>query len=112
LSNKELIQNVIASFEQNAENIPPSLSATFKQIKQKLHDFSDKDIKHETATAVTSPASEQPYKPDKLSYLLYEAFPEMERMARTAANNQYELLQATNQLRGELGMATDPPFPE
>ncbi len=112
VSKKQFFEQVLNTFETNAGPLPSSLEAQFQQVKRILQERSDEEIEQETITAVTQPASEQQINPEKISYLLYKAFPEMERIARTAEENQYELLQATNELRGELGLATDPPSPE
>lgn len=112
LEKKQFIQQVIESFEQHTTQLPNELDQLFKRIKGKLKSSSTIDIESEASAVVTSSADELPYDPDKISILLYEAFPIMEKMAKEAQENQYELLQATNELRGELGLATDPPFPE
>jgi DNA anti-recombination protein RmuC len=110
LSKKEFIQRVIHAFEENAEFIPDQLTSKLNTIKEQLSGYSEEQVEKQTSQVVTS-TDEHPYDPDKLSHLLYDAFPDMERMAKEAEMNQYELMQAVNQLRGELGLATDPPFP-
>lgn len=112
MSKKQFIQQIIDTFEQHAGQVPNQLDSKFKAIKERLHSSTDEEIEADTISAVTSSPEERPYEADKLSYLLYEAFPEMEKIAKQSVENQYELLQATNELRGELGMATDPPSPE
>jgi hypothetical protein len=110
LSKKEFFQRVIYVFEENAEFIPDQLTSKLDTIKEKLSGSTEEQVEEQTSQVVTSP-DEHPYDPDKLSQLLYEAFPHMEKIAKESETNQYELMQAVNQLRGELGLATDPPFP-
>lgn len=112
MGKKQFILQVIQSFEQHAVQLPNELDQKFKAIREKLRSSSTADIEREATAVVTTVAEELPYDPDKISLMLYEAFPMMEKIAKEAKENQYELLQATNQLRGELGLATDPPFPE
>lgn|GEM_PF-3671601 len=110
MSKKQFISQIINSFEENAPHIPQELEQKFTKIKEVLNDMSDREVELEGITAVTKPAFEQEIAPEKLSYLLYDAYRDMEKIA--TSENQFELLQVTNELRGELGLATDPPFPE
>jgi lipoate-protein ligase A len=111
VSKRQFFQQTIESFEANAVAIPASLESKLKTIKEHLNSFTEEQVEEETSQVFTSTAGNHTYEPDKLSNLLYEAFPEMEKEAKEAEDNHYELMQAVNQLRGELGLATDPPFP-
>lgn len=109
MEKQELLSQVINSFKANNSDLPHELSVLFQKIEQKLQSYSETEMLAETSHVETLPSTELSFDEDELNTLLYEAFPLMQNIAKQATENQYELWQAVNVLRGELGMATDLP---
>lgn len=109
MEKQALITQVLESFRRYSSDLPEELSVLFQQIDQKLQTYSEVDVVEETSRVETQPSSEVEFEADGLHTLLYEAYPFMQEIAKQADENQYELWQAVNLLRGELGMATDLP---
>lgn len=109
MSKKEFLLQIIDTF-QRAEHIPTELRDKLEAIKQELHAKSTTEVKIETNSVVTSPASEEEKNQDWLSAMLYDVLKEMDNLIKDNEQASPELIQACNMLRGELGMAIDPPF--
>lgn len=109
MSKKEFLLHIIDTFQQ-AEQIPADLKAKLKEIRQELEAKKAADVMEETHSVVTAPAGEEANQ-DWLSAKLYEVLKDMDQLIKEQELANPELIQACNLLRGELGMAIDPPFP-
>ncbi|MDQ0166767.1 hypothetical protein [Bacillus horti] len=104
-----LIQ-LIDSFKQHSFSMPAELSSLFLEIEQKLNHYSLEKVEDKAIHVETQPAQNNLFEAEDLYNLLYRAYPLMNELAKQNSVYQFELLQALNQLRGELGMATDLPI--
>jgi hypothetical protein len=102
---KTFVLEAIDTFEKHAPHISSPLKKEINSIRQTLYAMTEEQVRHEALQVETSKAYEQHYAPGEIHRKLYKVYPLMEKVARET--KQYELLQAVNQLRGELGMATE-----
>lgn len=102
MSKKQLIQQIIDTFEQNAPPLPDSLKSKFSTIRRNIAAMPDDQFELKTNLVVTAAADKQPYDPDHTMYVLEEAYSEMEPIARNAYENQDALHSVIEQLRGLL----------
>ncbi len=106
---KKTVEENIKQFHSYALNLPVELNQKLVHMISQLKNMSEQTYVQERNQAVSGERIGEGYEPHRFLQQLYELYLQMDAIARQQEENQFELLQAVNVIRGELGMATELP---